>query len=66
MVFIPKILALLMSYDEIVSIKLMEYQKEVLAEVGVEVNDELRRESWCWVIENDLNLRHLENSLIRY
>lgn len=55
-----------MSSDEIGAIKLMEYQNEVLAEVGVEVNDELRRESWRWIIENDLNPRHLENSLIRY
>lgn len=55
-----------MASDEIGAIKVMEFQKEVLAEVGVEVNEELKREAWRWVIENDVNPRHLENSMIRY
>lgn len=55
-----------MASDEIGAIKSIEFQNEVLAEVGVEVNEELKREAWRWVIENDVNPRHLENSLIRY
>lgn len=55
-----------MASDEIGAINLLDFQKEVLAETGVDVTDELEREAWRWVIENDLNPRHLENSLIRY
>jgi len=55
-----------MASDEIGAIKLLEFQREVLAKTGVEITEELEKEAWRWVIENNINPRHLENSLIRY
>lgn len=55
-----------MAQDEIGATKLLKFQNEVIAEVGLNDREQLRREAWKWVLENDVPPRHLENSLIRY
>lgn len=52
--------------DEITVSELIDFQKNVIAEVGLDNREELRREAWKWVLENDINPRHLENTLVRY
>lgn len=52
--------------DEIGVGKLMDFQSEVVAEVGLDDYDELRREAWKWVQENDVDPADLERTLVRY
>lgn len=55
-----------MAQDEIGPITLMDFQSEVIADVGLDDREALERAAWEWVLENDLNPRHLENTLSRY
>jgi len=52
--------------DEIGVGKLMDFQSEVVAEVGLDDYEELRREAWKWVQENDVDPEDLDRTLIRY
>ncbi len=41
----------------------MEFQQDVIAETGLDDQEQLERAAWEWVLENGQNPRHLENTL---
>lgn len=55
-----------MSDNEIGVSELIDYQETVVANVNLDNREELRRESWKWVQENDVDPEKLETTLIRY